>query len=112
MLLTMRIKLILAGAVALGVGLFLLAFYLRGKEIEQCDAERAAIEAVTEQMKVNNDKAVNEFRRNLERQRRVKENVMRDANAVKDNTTSPAIANAASLLCNQGAAGCGASRAN
>jgi hypothetical protein len=112
MILPTKLKLFAAGGLLIAVALFGAAFYLRGLEVKQCDMERAAMASIASQMKANNERALNEYKREVERQRRAKDSVMRDANAVKDNTTSPAIANASRLLCNQGAAGCGAGRAN
>lgn len=102
----------IAGGLAVAVALFALAFYLRGREIAVCEAERAAIAAYNEQAKVRQAEAVKRLQEEKKRIDRQRDRTLREARNVKDTTISPAIANASRLLCSQGAAGCDTPRDN
>ena len=109
-LLGSRVKLFAAGGIAVAIALFVLAFYLRGQQIAVCEAERAAIAAYGEQVKQRQAEAVKRLQEEKKRIERQRDRTLREARNVKDATTSPAIANAARLLCSQGAAGCDTAR--
>jgi hypothetical protein len=94
--------------VALAFGLFLLAFYLRGLEVRECRATIAAVEAYTEAKAKQMAEAAKRHKDTQKRQKKALDRALREINQNAPNPASDAIVNAASLLCNQGAAGCGA----
>lgn len=78
---------------------------LRGLEIRECNAERAAVAALTEQMRQQAAEAVKRLEQEQARRKRMTDRTMRDINNAPDNRAiSGPLRSAIDGLCSMGAA--------
>lgn len=90
---------------ALALGLFMLAFYLRGLEVRECRATMAAVEAFNQAQREQMAKAKERLEREAKKRQRQVDRTIRDIKNAPDNRAiSGPMLSAIDGLCQMGAA--------